>query len=164
MTITTSEATSHTLGGPIRVMVVDDSAVVRGLETRMLEEDPAIQVVASVGNGQMAVQALDRHDIEVVILDIEMPVMDGLTALPELLRKSPNLKVIMASTLTLRNAEVTLKALQMGASECLAKPTTSREISGGTDFRHDLVEKVKALGGARRRALGRAAPTARAGG
>jgi two-component system chemotaxis response regulator CheB len=143
-------------------MVVDDSAVVRGLETRMLEEDPSIQVVASVGNGQMALQALDRHEIDVVVLDIEMPVMDGLTALPQLLRKRPGIKVIMASTLTLKNAEVSLKAMQMGASEYLSKPSTSRELSGGTDFRHDLVEKVKALGGARRRSMGLGAPTARA--
>ncbi|WP_413208159.1 protein-glutamate methylesterase/protein-glutamine glutaminase [Rhodospirillum sp. A1_3_36] len=142
-------------------MVVDDSAVVRGLETRMLEGDPSIRVVASVGNGQMALQALDRHEIDVIVLDIEMPIMDGLTALPQLLKKKPDVKVIMASTLTLKNAEVSLKAMQMGASEYISKPTTSRELSSGADFRRELVDKVKALGGARRRALGRRAPTAR---
>lgn len=87
---------------PFRVMVVDDSAVVRGIVTKMLEEERVIQVVSSVGNGQMAVNALDRYDVEVVVLDIEMPVMDGLTAIPKLLAVAPQVKIIMASTLTLR--------------------------------------------------------------
>lgn len=87
-------------------MVVDDSAVIRGLITRMLEGDDDINVVASVGNGQLAVNQLERSKghIDVIILDIEMPVMDGLTALPLLLKTDPNIKVIMASTLTKRNA------------------------------------------------------------
>jgi two-component system chemotaxis response regulator CheB len=132
-------------------MVVDDSAVVRGLVTRMLEEDPHLQVVASVGNGQMAVNALERHDVEVAILDIEMPVMDGLTALPLLLKVDPHLQVIMASTLTLKNADISLKALERGAADYIPKPTTSREISGGVDFKSHLIEKVRALAAVRRR-------------
>ena len=136
---------------PIRVMVVDDSAVVRGLVTRMLEEDPHVQVVASVGNGQMAVNALERHDIEVVILDIEMPVMDGLTALPLLLKVDPHLQVIMASTLTLKNADISLRALEKGAADYIPKPTSSREISGGIDFKTHLIQKVNALAALRRR-------------
>jgi two-component system chemotaxis response regulator CheB len=136
---------------PVRVMVVDDSAVVRGLVTRMLEEDPHLQVVASVGNGQMALNALERHDVEVAILDIEMPVMDGLTALPLLLKVDPHLQVIMASTLTLKNADISLKALERGAADYIPKPTTSREISGGVDFKAHLVEKVRALAAVRRR-------------
>jgi two-component system chemotaxis response regulator CheB len=136
---------------PIRVMVVDDSAVVRGLVTRMLEEDPHVSVVASVGNGQMALNAMERHDVEVTILDIEMPVMDGLTALPLLLKIDPHLQVIMASTLTLKNAGISLKALENGAADYIPKPTTSREISGGVDFKSHLVEKVRALAMVRRR-------------
>lgn len=138
-------------GDPIRVMVVDDSAVVRGLITRMLEEDPGVLVVASVSNGQMAISALERHAVEVAVLDIEMPVMDGLTALPKLLQIDPDLKVIMASTLTLRNADISLKALEAGAADYIAKPSSSRDIAGGAgDFRRDLVGKVKALGNNRR--------------
>jgi two-component system chemotaxis response regulator CheB len=136
---------------PIRVMVVDDSAVVRGLVTRMLEEDPHLTVVASVGNGQMALNAMDRHDVEVAILDIEMPVMDGLTALPLLLKVDPHLQVIMASTLTMKNADISLKALERGAADYIPKPTTSREMSGGVDFKTHLVEKVRALAAVRRR-------------
>ncbi len=136
---------------PIRVMVVDDSAVVRGLVTRMLEEDSHLQVVASVGNGQMALNALERHDVEVAILDIEMPVMDGLTALPLLLKVDPHLQVIMASTLTIKNADISMKALERGAADYIPKPTTSREISGGVDFKAHLIEKVRALAAVRRR-------------
>jgi two-component system chemotaxis response regulator CheB len=139
------------LAEPIRVMVVDDSAVVRGLMTRMLEEDSQVTVVASVGNGQMAVNALERQDIEVAILDIEMPVMDGLTALPLLLKVDPHLQVIMASTLTVKNAEISLRALENGAADYIPKPTSSREISGGIDFKTHLIEKVLALAMVRRR-------------
>lgn len=135
----------------IQVMVVDDSAVVRGLIVRMLEADPAIHVAASVGNGQLAVNNLGRHPVDVVILDIEMPVMDGLTALPKLLEVDPSLKVIMASTLTLRNAEISIRALEAGAADYVPKPSSARDISGEGDFRRELVEKVKTLGAARQR-------------
>lgn len=137
---------------PIRVMLVDDSAVVRGLITRMLEAEADIDVVASVGNGQLAVSGLARADADVVVLDIEMPVMDGLTALPKLLEIDPDVKVIMASTLTLRNAEVSIRALQAGAADYVPKPSASRELTGGNDFRRDLIAKIRSLGGARRTA------------
>jgi len=130
-------------------MVVDDSAVIRGLITRMLEGDPEISVVASVGNGQLAVNQLERNpkSIDVIILDIEMPVMDGLTALPLLLKVDPNVKVIMASTLTKRNAEISLRALSAGATEYVPKPSTARDLSGGeNDFKRELLDKVKNLG------------------
>jgi len=136
---------------PVRVMVVDDSAVVRGLLTRMLEEDSSLSVVASVGNGQMALSALERQSIEVVVLDIEMPVMDGLTALPKMLQIDPDLQVIMASTLTMKNADISLRALEAGAADYIPKPTSSRDISGGSDFKHELLDKVKALAARRRR-------------
>jgi two-component system chemotaxis response regulator CheB len=144
-------------------MVVDDSAVVRGLIVRMLEADGGIEVVASVGNGQIAVSTLTRMDIDVIILDIEMPVMDGLTALPKLLQVDPDVRIIMASTLTLRNAEVSIRALQAGASDYIPKPSSSRELSGGMDFRRELIEKVHTLGRTRRvgrsRGPARPAPT-----
>jgi two-component system, chemotaxis family, protein-glutamate methylesterase/glutaminase len=135
---------------PIRVMVVDDSAVIRGLLTRTLEADPEIAVVASVGNGQMAISAVGRQDTDVVILDIEMPVMDGLTALPKLLAAAPDVKVVVASTLTQKNAQISLKAMAAGAADYIAKPSSS-ELNAATAFKRELIEKVKALGGARRR-------------
>jgi two-component system chemotaxis response regulator CheB len=127
-------------------MVVDDSAVVRGLIVRMLEK-AGIEVIASVADGQQALRALDRHDPDVVVLDIEMPVMDGLTALPQLIARNPGIKVIMASTLTEKNASISLKAMQLGAADYIPKPTTARDISGGQDFQRELVAKVLALAG-----------------
>lgn len=135
----------------IRVMLVDDSAVVRGLVTRILEEDPAIAVVASVGNGQMALSALDRHEVDVIVLDIEMPIMDGMTALPKLLAADPGVRIIMQSTLTLKGADISMRALQIGAADYIPKPTATRELAGGMDFKTELLSKVKALGQARRR-------------
>lgn len=150
-----SRNNAGTTADPVRVMVVDDSAVVRGLITRMLEEDTGFTVVASVGNGQMALSAVERQEIEVVVLDIEMPVMDGLTALPKLLKLDPELQVIMASTLTLKNADISMKAIEAGAADYIPKPSSSRDISGSAggagDFKRELLEKVRALGIARRR-------------
>lgn len=127
-------------------MVVDDSAVVRGLISRMLEKHGDIKVVDTVSNGELAVKRSKDLDLDVIILDIEMPVMDGLTALPKILEIKPNVKVIMVSTLTVKNAEISLKALQAGASEYIAKPSTNRELTGVQDFEHELCEKVRALG------------------
>jgi two-component system chemotaxis response regulator CheB len=144
-----------------RVMVVDDSAVIRGLLTRALENDDQVRVICSAANGAMALRALDRNDVEIVVLDIEMPEMDGLTALPLMLKADPVLKVIMASTLTRKNAEVSMRALDLGASDYLAKPTSTTELNSATDFKRQLVEKVKALGATRRRQTGGAAPALR---
>jgi len=140
-----AEANQTEDNAPIRVMVVDDSAVVRGFIVRILESQPGIDVVVTCGNGQMAVQHASRTPLDVVILDVEMPVMDGLTAVPRLLAVNPHLRIVMASTLTQRNAGVSLEALQRGATDYIPKPTTSG-ISTNTDFRRELVEKVLALG------------------
>ena len=104
-------------GGRFRVMLVDDSAVVRGMVARWLGADPAIEVVATVPNGLQAVKQVARANPDVLVLDIEMPEMDGITALPLLLKEKPGLKVIMSSTLTRRGAEISLKALALGASD-----------------------------------------------
>jgi two-component system chemotaxis response regulator CheB len=142
---------------PYRLMVVDDSAVIRGLLTRSLEADPEVEVLASASNGEMALSALSRHDIEIVILDIEMPVMDGLTALPKLLAAKPGLKVIIASTLTRRGADISMKLLAAGAADYLTKPGASA-LTSADEFKRELLAKVKALGQARRRAAGLAQP------
>lgn len=125
-------------------MLVDDSAVVRGLFDRALTADPMIEVVASAANGEIAISMLKKNIVDVMILDVEMPVMDGLTALPELLKISPKTRIIMASTLTSRNAESSVKAMQLGASDYIAKPSTkdAAEVSG---FYRALIEKIKAL-------------------
>lgn len=127
-------------------MVVDDSVVIRGLIGRWIDADPALAVVASHRNGQLAVDDIERSNPDVVILDIEMPVMDGLQALPLMLAKKRDLVIVMASTLTRRNAEISLKALSLGAQDYVPKPESSASISTSVDFRRDLIDKVKLLG------------------
>ncbi|HEY0522554.1 MAG TPA: chemotaxis response regulator protein-glutamate methylesterase [Stellaceae bacterium] len=134
---------------PYRVMIVDDSAVIRGLLARTMEAEPDISVVTTASDGRMAVNALGRYDVEVIVLDIEMPVMDGLTALPLLIEAKPGVQVIVASTLTRRGADISLQALAAGAADYLTKPTASA-LSAAADFRRDLVAKVRALASARR--------------
>jgi two-component system chemotaxis response regulator CheB len=139
-------------------MICDDSAAIRGAISRMLESDSAVEVVARVANGQAAIEQLRRTPIDVLVLDIEMPVMDGLTALPLLLKQDPELRVIIASTLTTRGADTTLRALRLGAADYLPKPSSVEATTDGT-FRRDLLEKVKVLGYLRKRG-GVAAATA----
>jgi two-component system chemotaxis response regulator CheB len=153
--MTKDAATTTDQGGkaenqPLRVMIVDDSSVVRGLLTRLLETQPDVEVTSSVSDGQMAVNALRRTPVDVVILDIEMPRMDGLTALPLLMEARPSIQVIVASTLTEKNAEISLKALERGAADYLTKPTSAHGLGSMEAFNRQLVEKVIALGYATR--------------
>ena len=136
---------------PIRVMIVDDAVVVRGLVSRWIDEEPGLKTVASVRTGRDAVDQVLRANPDVVLLDIEMPDLDGLSALPLLLEKKRDLIVIMASTLTRRNAEVSLKALSLGAADYIPKPATNREVTTSAAFRRELIEKVRQLGGRRKR-------------
>lgn len=140
---------------PIRVMVVDDALVVRGIVSRWLKEERGIEVVATHRSAKLALDDLDRSQPDVLILDIEMPDMDGVTALPLFLAKRKDLAVIVASTLTLRNAELSIRCLSLGAMDCLAKPQTSGEMTSTADFRRELTERVRALGS---RALSRKRP------
>lgn len=130
---------------PLRVMVVDDSAVIRGMISRWIEAEPDLTVAASVRTGLDAVNQVVRVNPDVVVLDIEMPDMDGISALPLLLAKKPNLIIIMASTLTRRNAEISFKALSLGASDYIPKPESTREMSAADMFKHDLIEKIRHL-------------------
>jgi len=134
---------------PVRVMVVDDSAVVRGLVSRWIEEEPGLEVVARHPNGKFAVEDVARSAPDVILLDIEMPVMDGLEALPLLLRARPGVRVLMVSTLTKRNAEISFQALSLGAFDYVPKPDNNREITISPDFHQEVIRKIKALGRAR---------------
>jgi len=127
----------------IRVLVVDDSAVVRGLISRQLNAETGIGVVATAANGELALAELARREVDVVVLDIEMPVMDGLTALSEIVVRYPAVRVVMASTLTRRNAEISMKALHLGASDYVAKPESG--LGAAEEFRHELAAKIRAL-------------------
>jgi two-component system, chemotaxis family, protein-glutamate methylesterase/glutaminase len=135
----------------LRVMIVDDAVVVRGLVSRWIDAEPDLKVVASLRTGREAVDQLLRHNPDVVLLDIEMPDLDGIEALPLLLEKKRDLIVIMASTLTRRNAEVSLRALSLGAADYIPKPATNREVTTSASFRRELIEKVRQLGARRKR-------------
>jgi two-component system chemotaxis response regulator CheB len=138
---------------PLRVMVVDDSAVIRGLIARWVASEPDMVVAASLRTGLDAVNQIERIDPDVAVLDIEMPDLDGIAALPLLLAKKRNLIIIMASTLTRRNAEISFKALSLGASDYIPKPESTREASAAETFRHDLIEKIRHLGAKVRRSV-----------
>jgi two-component system chemotaxis response regulator CheB len=131
---------------PVRVMVVDDSVVVRGLVARWVDEEPGLHVVAALRTGREAVDQFERFDPDVVILDVEMPDLDGLSALPLLLAKKRDLVVIMASALSRRHAELSIKALSLGAADYVPKPGTNRDVTTSPAFRRELVEKVRQLG------------------
>ena len=130
----------------IRVMVVDDSVVIRGFISRWVDAESDMTIVSSVRTGLDAVNRVEQANPDVMILDIEMPDMDGITALPLLLKKRPGLVVIMASTLTRRNAEISFKALSLGAADYIPKPETARDTTqADTGFRNDLMQKIRSL-------------------
>jgi two-component system chemotaxis response regulator CheB len=132
-------------------MLCDDSAVIRGAIARILEADPGVRVVARAGNGQAAIEELRRTPVDVLVLDIEMPVMDGMTALPRLLKADPGLKIVMASTLTTRGADIALRALGLGAADYVSKPSSIGSVKDEL-FGKELLAKVKGLARLRWRA------------
>jgi two-component system, chemotaxis family, protein-glutamate methylesterase/glutaminase len=136
---------------PLRVMVVDDSAVIRGLIARWVGAEPDMMVAGSLRTGLDAVNQLERINPDVAVLDIEMPELDGISALPQLLAKKRDLIIIMASTLTRRNAEISFKALSLGASDYIPKPESTREASAAEIFHHDLIQKIRSFGAKLRR-------------
>src|ERR1700734_1375849 len=138
---------------PLRVMVVDDSVVIRGLISRWIEAEPDMVVAASLRTGLDAVRQIERVDPDVAVLDIEMPELDGISALPLLLAKKRDLIVIMASTLTRRNAEISFKALSLGASDYIPKPESTRDPAAAEIFPHDLIQKIRSLGAKVRRSV-----------
>ncbi|MGX1097289.1 protein-glutamate methylesterase/protein-glutamine glutaminase [Amorphus sp. MBR-141] len=131
---------------PIRVMIVDDSTVIRSVLSKWISEVPELSVVATHVNGRRAADDVVRAQPDVIILDIEMPEMDGLTALPLILERKPGTIVLVASTLTRRGAEVSLRALTLGAADYIAKPDALAGMKSSEEFRQDIVTKVKQLG------------------
>jgi two-component system, chemotaxis family, protein-glutamate methylesterase/glutaminase len=135
---------------PIRVMVVDDSVVIRGLLGRIVDAEADMRVVASAPNGRSALDLLRLKPVDVVLLDIEMPEMDGLTALPLIVADHPAVRVIMASSLTAAGAEVTIKALSLGAADYITKPSSRSLVNDAETVARELVSKIRALGRASR--------------
>src|SRR6202161_1635818 len=146
-----SSATASARESKLPVMGVDDSVVIRGLISRWVNAEADMEVVASLRTGLDAVNQLDRIKPDVAVLDIEMPELDGISALPQLLAKKRNLIIIMASTLTRRNAEISFRALALGASDYIPKPESTREAGAAEIFHHDLIQKIRNLGAKVRR-------------
>jgi two-component system chemotaxis response regulator CheB len=128
-----------------RVLVVDDSVVVRRLVSKALEAEDEVEVVGVAADGKVALANIERLTPDVVILDVAMPVMDGLAALAEIRQRWPVLPVIMFSTLTSRGAEVTLDALALGASDYVLKPSGADAASSMSQIRADLLPRIAAL-------------------
>jgi two-component system, chemotaxis family, protein-glutamate methylesterase/glutaminase len=149
--LTSTARPNSTQQEPLRVMVVDDSVVIRGLISRWIASEPDMEVAASLRTGLDAVNQIERINPDVAVLDIEMPELDGISALPLLLAKKRNLIIIMASTLTRRNAEISFKALSLGASDYIPKPESTREATAAETFHHDLIQKIRSLGAKVRR-------------
>jgi two-component system chemotaxis response regulator CheB len=131
---------------PITVLVVDDSVVMRRLVSDILAADPGIEVVGTAANGKVALAKIPQLNPDVITLDVEMPVMDGLETLTALRALYPKLPVIMFSTLTDRGASATIDALERGASDYVSKPAHVGSVVASMDaVRSQLIPKIKAL-------------------
>ena len=130
--------------GPIRVMIVDDSLVARTVLSRIIEAEPDCEIVAKATTGEMAIARLTETRADVILLDLEMPGMGGIGALPKILALAAGGQVLVVSSLTAEGAEHTLRALSMGAADTLLKPRTGEF---GTEYARALMAKIRALAG-----------------
>ncbi len=127
----------------VRVLVVDDSAIIRQVLQNILKKDPLIEIAGIARDGREAIEKIAKLQPDVVTLDIEMPRMDGLTALERIMSEDP-LPVLMVSSLTQKGADATMKALSLGAADFIGKQL-SNSLGSNEDVQHDLVEKVKTI-------------------
>lgn len=125
----------------IKVLIVDDSTLIRKIVKDLLTEDPDFEVVGTAKNGKEALEFIQNHPVDVVTLDIEMPVMDGLKTLKEIMRIHP-LPVVMLSSRTEEGADMTFKALDLGAVDFISKPTNVFNLSSA-EMHNDLIETLK---------------------
>jgi len=132
----------------IRVLVVDDSMVIRSIIRRTLNNQAGVEVAAVASNGKLAIDLVKNETFHIILLDIEMPEMDGITALPELVANARGARIIMSSSLTQHGAEITMKALSLGADDYIPKPTSSSGQDELDRFNIELASKVMALGSA----------------
>lgn len=131
----------------IQILIIDDSMVVRHLMSEIISADPGLEVMGTASNGKLGLEKLKQIKPDVVILDIEMPEMDGLQALAEIRKLHPRLPVIMCSTLTSKGAEATFKALSLGASDYVAKPTNTAGLANSKEeLAKELLPKIHLFG------------------
>jgi two-component system, chemotaxis family, protein-glutamate methylesterase/glutaminase len=130
--------------GRIRVLVVDDSVVIRHLLRQALEEDPAIEVVGAEANGVAALARIPQVRPDLITLDIEMPVMDGLETLRHIRQRHPRLRTIMFSTLTSKGGSATFEALSAGADDYVTKASNAGSLDQSlAALRGELIPKIK---------------------
>lgn len=139
----------------IRVFIIDDSSVVRAILARLVENEPGLELAGMAASAEAALAQIERLAVEVVLLDLEMPGMGGMRALPEIIRRSGQARVLVVSSLTGEGAEHTVQALALGAADALLKPG-----AGGFDqtYRERLVERIRSLGRGSRSAAAVVAP------
>jgi two-component system chemotaxis response regulator CheB len=135
--------------GPIQIMVVDDSMTARTVFSRIISNEEDMLLIAEAATAEEALEILSVSTVEVILLDLEMPGMGGLHALPKMLEAAPEARIMVVSTLTVEGAEPTLAALSLGAADTLAKP---RPGTFDQDYRDRLLGKIRALGGTAQRA------------
>ena len=141
----------------INVMIVDDSLTVRTVFSRMIGSDPALNIAATANSGEAALDQLTNSDVDVILLDLEMPGMGGLKALPKLLAAKPGVQILVVSSLAQDGAEHTVAALSMGAADTLQKPQSG---DFNNAYRLTLLEKIRALGEAMPESAGKGSPPA----
>lgn len=142
----------------IKVLIVDDSALVRRLLTEILQSDASFEVVGTASDPYVAREKIKKLNPDVITLDVEMPRMDGITFLENLMRLRP-MPVLMVSSLTQRGAEVTLRALELGAVDFVAKPKI--DVAGGLgNYSDEIIAKVRTAARARVGAIRAASPAA----
>ena len=129
----------------IQIMIVDDSVVVRRILSNVLSRDPDLHVAGWAGNGRLALAKLQTLQPDVILLDIEMPEMNGLEAIPEIRKILPKTPIIMFSTLTEWGAAATLDALALGATDYVTKPSNQDMAATSESINRDLIPKIKAL-------------------
>jgi two-component system, chemotaxis family, protein-glutamate methylesterase/glutaminase len=131
------------VAGAIRVFVVDDSSLVRAAFSRLVTEEPGLELAGTAASAEDALNQLGSMHVQVVLLDLEMPGMGGMRALPEIIKRSGTAKVIVVSSLTAEGAEHTVQALSQGAADAMLKPAP-----GGFDqfYRDKLIQRIRSLG------------------
>lgn len=131
---------------PIRVMIVDDSLVVRTVLSKVLQQSPELVEAAAAGSAEAALARLSEVPVDIILLDLEMPGMGGLAALPQLLARAGGAKIIVVSSLTREGAQASVQALSMGAADTIGKPTSGQFTA---DYRRDLAARIIAIGARR---------------
>lgn len=128
----------------VQVLIVDDSVVMRLMLTEALSEQPGIEVAGTASNGKLAIQRCEQLKPDIVTLDLEMPEMDGMTAITRLREIRPDIRILICSSLSRRGAEITLEALRLGAHDYITKPSTGLSAAENVDLlRHDLLPRIR---------------------